>query len=370
MTTSHPSNLTSGSQTQGHLKPQPQSQPRTAANSVIIRLAQQWQIEPVKLWDKLQTTVFKPDRDGKPFTQDDVWLVLMMAEQYNLNVLRREIYAFRSYDGSIKAIVSIDGWKAIMLRQKDFDGYEITYSDNLIKAKCGEVPEWAEATIWKKNCSHPIRERVYFKEVFVDRSLVWNKSPRLMLHHRALIQAIRFAFPISGIADEGYIDNDSDFEKNAQSEAQALATAQNPTLTPEVKMDHLETARLESFATRAIAIARQQGNYDTAFAMANRLQGEAAQYVTQRLASAQAEDAMISQQEIHASQAMQMHAEDIQENRTKERKGNEANDVSPVNVLSSLATLKPTSTPVSTSKNTSSYGEIEEGLSEMDCEPF
>ena len=48
-----------------------------------------------------------------------------------------------------------------------------------------------------------VTERVDASEKFVMSSPVWKSSPRLMLRHRAMIQAIRFAFPTTGgIHDE------------------------------------------------------------------------------------------------------------------------------------------------------------------------
>lgn len=99
--------------------------------------------------------------------------VLMVAEQLDINPLRRELWAFRGKNGVVQPLVSVDGWKAIMLRQPNFDGYAVTYADSNITIEgVGTVPEWAECTIWLKNLSHPSTERVYTQEVLEARSPV------------------------------------------------------------------------------------------------------------------------------------------------------------------------------------------------------
>ena len=123
--------------------------------SLVERMAERLNVESGKLWATLVQTCFKPNKDGEGFTNEEVMLILLIAEQLNLNPLRREIWAFRG-NGGVQPIVSIDGWKAIMLRQPSFDGYEVRYSETLVENEgLGKLPEWAECTIWLKGISHP-----------------------------------------------------------------------------------------------------------------------------------------------------------------------------------------------------------------------
>ncbi|MBM6705320.1 recombinase RecT, partial [Sutterella massiliensis] len=55
--------------------------------------------------------------------------------------------------------------------------------------------------IYRKSLSRPITISEYASEVFVPTNDVWRKYPRRMLRHKAIVQAARVAFSISGIYD-------------------------------------------------------------------------------------------------------------------------------------------------------------------------
>ncbi|MDO4938288.1 MAG: recombinase RecT [Sutterellaceae bacterium] len=272
-----------------------QAQKEALQFSPVARMAEALKIDYKKLWGILSTTCFKPEKNGVPFSDEEKMYVLMIAEQLGINPMRREIWAFRGKNGSVQPIVSIDGWKAIMLRQPNFDGYQITYSDSKVKVSdLGELPEWAECTIWLKGQSHPTVERVYIQEVFVSSSPVWRKSPRLMLHHRALIQAIRFSFPVTGISDVGVTDDgdviDGEDLVNERSDRTAIADTQPARQAAPAKPLQFETEKLDALATKAITMARQRNDYSGAFMFANKLEGEARQYVLAKVQKAKDED--------------------------------------------------------------------------------
>lgn len=265
-----------------------------AATSIVARMAEKLQVDPAKLWATMSKTCFKPDRDGMAFTSEEVMYVLMVAEQLDINPLRREIWAFRGKGGVIQPIVSIDGWKAIMLRQPNFDGYQVTYSESTVEISgIGKVPEWAECTIWLKGVSHPTTERVFMSEVFVPSSPVWNKSPRLMLHHRALIQAIRFSFPVTGISDvgvteEGDVIEGDDF-MNGRTHPRAASAPQVRRTVP--KPVTFDAAKAEEIARKTIGMARKRRNYGPALEFAEaQLEGEVKEYVLKRLREARETD--------------------------------------------------------------------------------
>lgn len=169
-----------------------------SSTSLMHRLAQSLGVDQEKLKRTILLTCFS----GQTPTPEEFMTLLLAAERLGLNPLTGEIFAFRGKTGIIKPLVSIDGWKSIMLRQPGYDGYEIRYSDSLINVETFKnVPEWCECTIYVKD-RRPTTERVYFVEKYVASSPVWRKSPRMMLHHRAMISAIRFTFDgMSGIGD-------------------------------------------------------------------------------------------------------------------------------------------------------------------------
>ena len=60
------------------------------------------------------------------------------------------------------------------------------------------LPQWCEVAIKKEGLDLPIKHREYLSEVFMDTG-PWKKHPRRMLEHKTMIQAIRYAFGVSGI---------------------------------------------------------------------------------------------------------------------------------------------------------------------------
>lgn len=272
------------------------------SNSLIARMAERLQVDPTKLWNTMAKTCFKPEKGGLPFSSEEIMYVLMIAEQLEINPLRRELWAFRGKNGSVQPIVSIDGWKAIMLRQPNFDGYQVVFSDTFVDIpEYGKLPEWAECTIWLKNISHPTVERVFTEEVFMSSSLVWKKSPRLMLHHRALIQAIRFSFPVTGISDVGVTDDgeviqgDDLVNERMASDGQ-LSNGQARPAKPPVKAISFDNDKLNEIGMKAVNMARKSNNYAPALKFAQGLDANAREYVTHFIKQAQEEDRLKAMQ--------------------------------------------------------------------------
>ena len=259
---------------------------KDANRSIIVRMAEQFKVDPDKLWNTMSKTCFKPDSCGA-FTPEEVMFVLMVAEQLGINPLRREIWAFRGKNGIVQPMVSVDGWKAIMLRQPTFDGYEIRYSDSSVEIpNVGSVPEWCECTIWLKGISHPTTERVYMTEAYVSSSPVWRTRPRHMLHHRALIQAIRFSFPITGISDVGVSDSGEVIDIEDLNGTSVAPVGQTSVPKPASKPVSFNKDKLEEIAEKAIALALKRKDFTPAFRFADRLVGDERAYVIAKLEQA------------------------------------------------------------------------------------
>nr|WP_136252926.1 recombinase RecT [Ningiella ruwaisensis] len=131
---------------------------------------------------------------GRQVTNDQFVSFLAVANEYKLNPLVKEIYAFPAQGGGIQPIVSIDGWLRIINSHKDFNG--MTYQDNreggqLISVTC---------RIYKKGIEHPVEVTEYMSECYRNTP-TWKQYPARMLRHKATIQAGRYAFGISGIID-------------------------------------------------------------------------------------------------------------------------------------------------------------------------
>ncbi|MRG53754.1 phage recombination protein Bet, partial [Escherichia coli] len=65
----------------------------TDSKSLITRIASRYGVDSTKFFETLKATAFK-QRDGSAPTNDQMMVLLVVAEQYNLNPFTREIYAF------------------------------------------------------------------------------------------------------------------------------------------------------------------------------------------------------------------------------------------------------------------------------------
>lgn len=160
--------------------------------SAIEAMAQRLQVTPSTLQTTLRSTVFSACRSNEEFVA-----LVVVANEYRLNPLLKEIYAFPTKGGGIQAMVSIDGWIRIMNEHPEFDAIEFEY----INDEHGKT-EAIEAVIYRKDKTRPTKVIEYMDECKRNTE-PWNKSPRRMLRHRALIQGARVAFGFASIASEG-----------------------------------------------------------------------------------------------------------------------------------------------------------------------
>lgn len=155
--------------------------------TAIQSMAQRLNLSPAKLQETLRATVFKGANDS------EFAALIVVANEYKLNPLTKEIYAFAAKGGGIVPLVSIDGWVRIMNEHPQFDGIEF---EDIVDEK-GKLYA-IESIIWRKDRSRPIKVTEYLDECKRNTD-PWNKSPNRMLRHRALIQGARYAFGFSGI---------------------------------------------------------------------------------------------------------------------------------------------------------------------------
>jgi len=120
---------------------------------------------------------------------------LMVAREYNLNPLTKEIYAFPAKGGGIVPIVSIDGWVNLVNSHPACDGFEfeVEHDDKgeLVSITC---------KMYRKDRNRPVSVTEYYDECRRNTD-PWKMKHR-MLRHKAMIQAARYAFGFSGIYDE------------------------------------------------------------------------------------------------------------------------------------------------------------------------
>jgi phage recombination protein Bet len=165
-----------------------QTRPRTALESLAMRL----KVDPKVLTTTLRSTAFSACKTNEEFVA-----LVIVANEYGLNPLLKEIYAFPAKGGGIVPMVSIDGWIRLMNSHPQFDGLEFDHIHDP-KGNLSAI----EAVIWRKDRSKPIKVMELLSENKRGTE-PWKLMESRMLRHRALIQAVRIAFGFSGIAEEG-----------------------------------------------------------------------------------------------------------------------------------------------------------------------
>ena len=163
--------------------------------SIVESVARQYGMERAAFEATLRATVVPPAT-----TREEFAAFLLVAKQYGLNPILREIYAFPKRGGGIQPIVGVDGWAKLMNREAAFDGmafHDVLDDDGrIVSVTC---------RIFRKDRAHPVEATEYLVECHRETD-VWRKWPRRMLRHKAMIQAARYAFGFSGIVDPDEVD--------------------------------------------------------------------------------------------------------------------------------------------------------------------
>ena len=187
--------------------------------------------------------------------QNTMVAMCIVANQYGLNPFTNEIYAFRNKKtGKVVPIVGIDGWLRLINEHPQFDGMEVSVSEDGEEATC---------KIWRKDRKFPTVVTEYKRECFRSDTEPWAKFPLRMLRHKAIEQCARIAFGFSGIYDPDEASTFAEPVKQANREKQVeelTARLQNKLESkqePEVidaeftKEKPLEECTLQEFVDRA-----------------------------------------------------------------------------------------------------------------------
>lgn len=157
--------------------------------SVLVSMASRYSMEPAAFEATLRGTVFPTG------TREEFAAFLVVALEYKLNPLTRQIYAFPKKGGGIVPVVGIDGWIHLVNSHPQFDGMEFEFENDdqgrLISCTC---------RMHRKDRSKPVVVTEYLEEC-IRQTDPW-KMKRRMLRHKAMIQGARYAFGFSGIHDE------------------------------------------------------------------------------------------------------------------------------------------------------------------------
>jgi phage recombination protein Bet len=160
----------------------------TPKASALAVMASRFSVDPAKLLETLKNTAFKGA------SNDEMMALVIVSNEYGLNPLTKEIYAFPAKGGGIVPVVSIDGWLNIMNNHPQFDGIDYEWLHE------GEKLIACTSIIHRKDRTHPTRVTEYLSEC--RRSTDPWKMEHRMLRHKATIQGARVAFGFSGITDE------------------------------------------------------------------------------------------------------------------------------------------------------------------------
>jgi phage recombination protein Bet len=163
--------------------------PSSSRPSALAAMAGRMNVEPNKLLSTLKNTVFKGASD------DELLALVVVANEYNLNPLTKQIYAFPNKGGGIVPVVSVDGWMRVINEHPQMDGIEFEFHNDAN----GDM-EAVTCIIYRKDRTRPTKVTEYLAECRRNTE-PWKMTHR-MLRHKALIQCARVAFGLSGIFDE------------------------------------------------------------------------------------------------------------------------------------------------------------------------
>jgi phage recombination protein Bet len=164
--------------------------------SILATVAGRYGMDPQKFMETLRATAFREVKTNEQFAA-----LLVVANQYRLNPLTKEIFAFPdSKSGGVVPVVGVDGWSRIINEHAAFDGMEFRAAETIVALDGKKIPEWIECVMYRKDRSHPTVAREYADECYRSTG-PWKSHPKRMLRHKAMIQAARLAFGFAGIYD-------------------------------------------------------------------------------------------------------------------------------------------------------------------------
>lgn len=173
------------------------------ARGVIADMAARYGMDKEAFERTLRATVIPVDTSKEQFAA-----FLLVAKEYGLNPVVKQIYAFPAKGGGIQPIVSIDGWIHMTINHPQFDGME--FGDNLEDGKLSSIT----CRMYRKDRSRPVEVTEYMSECKRDTD-TWKRWPARMLRHRATIQCARYAFGFAGIVDPEEFDRMKDVTADA-----------------------------------------------------------------------------------------------------------------------------------------------------------
>jgi phage recombination protein Bet len=184
--------------------------------SLVDSMAAKYDMDPRAFVGAIKSTVIKGDCSDEQFAA-----FLMVAKEYDLNPLTKEIYAFPDR-GGIQPIVSIDGWMNLINSHPQFDGME--FADHI--GDDGKLAS-VECRMFRKDRNRPTAVIEYMSEC-VRSTDPWKKWPNRMLRHKAAIQCARYAFGFSGIMEPDEYERMKDVTPERKPLSERLTASKQP----------------------------------------------------------------------------------------------------------------------------------------------
>lgn len=214
-----------------------------APASALAAMAQRYAVSQEGLIDVIKKTCITGECSDAHFKA-----FVLVANQYQLNPMTREIHAFADTRRGIVPIVGIDGWSALVNRRPDYDGCEFTFIESADDLGC-------TCTMHVKNRSYPVAVTEWLSEC-KRNTPPWNTMKRRMLRHRSFIQCARLAFSLSGLYDE---DEGRDVITNYKQEEKPQAR-----LNAVVKVTQRPVSENQTFEPDPAAVAEAESEQSDA----------------------------------------------------------------------------------------------------------
>jgi len=158
---------------------------------------------------------------AKQSTPAEFSLFMHLAKEYELDVLKKEIWLVKYGSYPAQIFVGRDGFRTIAHRSGNFAGMktfstmieepiEIEYYDKKTKKQKKFTRKYhysATCQVHVKGIDIPFERTVYENEYSTGRDL-WATKPRTMIEKVAQCQTLREAFSISGVVDPVEIQKD------------------------------------------------------------------------------------------------------------------------------------------------------------------
>jgi hypothetical protein len=161
---------------------------KTESQSPLTICADRHSMQRQTFYDTLKKSI------APGLTDDELCAFCIISNMHGLDMLTKQIQAFKGSNGRLVYCVTVDGWIKIMTTHPNLDGMTFkTVHDEVLGTGI-------ECTIHIKERKYPVSVTEWLNECKRETT-PWKQMPMRMLRHKALIQCARVAFGISGIHD-------------------------------------------------------------------------------------------------------------------------------------------------------------------------